>query len=129
MDSPITVSGEISAGPIRVFEAFLDPAGHAAMTGAASTIEADGSFTAWNGYIRGRTIEAESGKKIVQSWRTADFPDAAPDSVLEIEFVATSNGTRVTFRHSDIPDGQGPNYEQGWVDHYLTPMQAWFTGR
>ena len=129
MNSSIEVVGEIPADPLSVFDAFLDPETHAAMTGAAATIEGDGSFTAWGGYITGRTIEAVRGETLVQTWRTSDFPESASDSVLEIHFEPSAAGTCITFRHRDIPDGQGPRYEQGWVDHYLTPMNAWFRSR
>ena len=44
----------------------------------------------------------------------------------EGSFQASPGGTRVTFDHREIPEGQGVNYQQGWVDHYLVPMRAWF---
>ena len=126
MDAPFEVSGEVAASPLRVFEAFLDAEIHGAMTGGAATVAEDGSFTAWGGYISGRTIEAVPGEKLVQAWRTSQFPESDPDSVLEIHFEAVAGGTLVTFRHRDLPDGQGPDYAQGWVDHYLEPMDAYF---
>ncbi len=99
---------------------------HAAMTGAAATSETTGEFTAWDGYITGRTLEAHPGKRLVQAWRTSQFPKDAVDSVLEIRFQASPGGTLLTFDHREIPEGQGASYQQGWVDHYLVPMRAWF---
>ena len=122
----IEVSGEIPTTPELAFEAFVDPKLHAAMTGAAATAEATGEFTAWDGYITGRTLEAEPGQRLLQAWRTSHFPEDAADSVLEIRFEASRDGTCVTFAHREIPEGQGVNYQQGWVDHYLDPMRAWF---
>ena len=124
----IKVSGEVNATPNQVYEAFLDAELHAAMTGAEATADADGTFTAWDGYIEGKTIEGDPGQRLVQSWRTSHFPEDAPDSRLEIRFEATEGGTRVTFDHAEIPQGQGGNYEQGWVDFYLVPMAAYFQG-
>ena len=122
----IEVSGEIPTTPEMAYEAFVDPELHAAMTGAAATSETTGEFTAWDGYITGRTLEAHPGRRLVQAWRTSQFPEDAADSVLEIRFQASPGGTRVTFDHREIPEGQGVNYQQGWVDHYLVPMRAWF---
>jgi uncharacterized protein YndB with AHSA1/START domain len=122
----IQVSGEVPATPDRVYEAFVDPEIHAAMTGASATFETDGAFTAWDGYITGRTLEAHPGQSLVQAWRTTQFPKEAADSVLEIRFQASPGGTRVTFDHREIPEGQGANYREGWVDHYLVPLRAWF---
>ena len=126
MDAPIEVSGSVAATPLRVYEAFLDPQAHAEMTGAPATTAEDGGFTAWGGYISGRTQHVVPGKKIVQAWRTTDFPQDAPDSILEVHLEPCVGGTRVTFRHRDIPSGQGPNYARGWVEHYLDPMVEWF---
>jgi hypothetical protein len=38
-------------------------------------------------------------------------------------------GTRITFRHTDIPEGQSARYEQGWIDHYFRPMKEYFAKR
>jgi uncharacterized protein YndB with AHSA1/START domain len=122
----IEVSGEIPTTPEMAYQAFVDPELHAAMTGAGATSETTGEFTAWDGYITGRTLEAHPGQRLVQAWRTSQFPEDAADSVLEIRFQASPEGTRVTFDHREIPKGQGVNYQQGWVDHYLVPMRAWF---
>ena len=122
----IEVSGEIPTTPEMAYQAFVDPELHAAMTGAAATSETTGEFTAWDGYITGRTLEAHPGQRLLQAWRTSQFPEDAADSILEIRFEASPGGTRVTFDHREIPEGQGMNYQQGWVDHYLVPMRAWF---
>jgi activator of HSP90 ATPase len=129
MDAPITVIGHISASPDEVYSAFLDADSHGAMTGAAAAVGEGGAFTAWDGYIQGQTVEEVPGKKLVQSWRTAHFADSDPNSVLEIHFEGTSKGTQVTFHHRDLPDGQAADYEQGWVEHYLEPMEVWFKNR
>ncbi len=96
------------------------------MTGGAATSEPEvgGACTAWDGYIEGRYLELESPRRIVQTWRTSEFPSDAPDSRLEVRLEAVEGGTRITFVHAGIPEGQGSSYEQGWVDHYLEPMAA-----
>lgn len=122
----ITVSGVIpGVSPGQLREAFLDAEQHAAMTGAPATVDG-ANFTAWEGYIWGETLE--TGDPIVQTWRTSHFPDDAPDSRLEIHLTAVAGGTEVRFEHSGIPAGQGVNYEGGWVDFYITPMQRYFGG-
>jgi activator of HSP90 ATPase len=122
----ITVTGVVpGVSPDDLHAAFLDADTHAAMTGAGATV--DGArFTAWDGYIEGETIDA--GRPIVQRWRTSHFPDDAPDSRLEIHLRAVEGDTEVRFEHSEIPAGQGVNYEGGWVDFYLAPMRAHFGG-
>lgn len=98
------------------------------MTGARAAVDAviGGKFTAWDDYITGMLLQLDPGRRIVQTWRTTEFPDAAPDSRLEILFEAEGDGTRITLIHSDIPAGDGGKYEDGWIDYYFEPMQRWF---
>lgn len=126
MAESIRLSDIIPASPERVFAAWLDPQEHAAMTGAGATDDGDGRFSAWDGYITGRTLSTVPHTKIVQSWRTSEFPAKARDSALTIEFTPVAEGTRVTIVHTRLPDGQGASYEEGWRDHYFAPMKKYF---
>ena len=127
MDS-LKVSCVIPARPDRVYKAWLSSKEHSAFTGGKARVgaKAGGKFTAWDGYISGITVELEPNKRIVQKWRTADFPDSAPDSLLEILVEKSSAGTKLTVKQSMIPRGQGKNYKKGWGDYYFTPMKEYF---
>ena len=128
MAERIEVSGVIAASPTEIYVAWLSSEGHAAMTGAAAEASdaVGGRFVAWDEYITGQNLELAPNRRIVQTWRTTEFPDDAPDSLLEILLQAEGGGTRLTFVHTDIPDGQGASYEQGWQDFYLVPMAKHF---
>lgn len=126
MAENIKASDIMPVPPERLYSAWLDAHEHTKMTGGEATDEGGGRFTAWDGYISGRTVSAVPHSKIVQAWRTSEFPSEAPDSVLTILFQAADGGTKVTFVHENIPDGQGDAYEQGWQEHYFTPMKAYF---
>ena len=126
MAENIKVSDIIPAPLERVYSAWLDAKEHAKMTGGAATDEGDGRFTAWDGYVTGRTVSAVPHSKIVQAWRTSEFPDDAPDSVLTVRLEGNAGGTKVTLVHQNIPEGQGDAYEQGWHEHYFKPMKAYF---
>lgn len=126
----LEVEGLIPATPERIYAAWLDADSHTAMTGAAATCDPrlGGAFTAWDGYISGYNLELEPHQRIVQAWRTVQFPDNDADSRLEITIIAEGEGTRIRFLHTGIPAGQGALYEKGWVEHYLDPMQVWARG-
>lgn len=114
------------AAPMDVYEAFVDPAKHAAFTGSTATGEPveGGAFTAWDGYIEGRHERLVPGARIVQMWRTSEFPEGHPDSRLELELRPEAEGkTRLRLTHSGVPRDQAKSYEQGWVDHYWTPLR------
>ena len=99
------------------------------MTGSAAQVDGTvgGAFTAWDGYIFGKTLEMESPRRIVQSWRTSEFPEGAPDSRVDILFEAVKDGTKVTLVHSDMPEDQVESYRQGWEDFYFKPMKEYFS--
>ena len=98
------------------------------MTGSAATVVAKvgGKYTAWDGYISGKTLELEPGKRIVQSWRSTDFAADAPDSRLEVVLSTAKGGTKVTLKHSDLPAGSSAEYRKGWIDFYFKPMKEYF---
>ena len=124
----ITVRGMLAASPDRIYAAWIDGEGHTTMTGSPATVDphVGGAFSAWDGYITGTTLALEPGRRIVQAWRSTDFPEEAGDSHVEIELSECPGGTEILIRHTDIPAGQGPNYAQGWEEFYLTPMAAHF---
>ena len=127
MSESIEVSRVIPARPERVFNAWLSGDEHGLMIGAGATYETDtGAFTAWDGYIWGKTLAKEPHRRIVQSWRTSEFSEDDADSRLEVLLDEVPEGTRVTLVHTNIPEGQGESYEVGWSDHYFDPMTDYF---
>jgi uncharacterized protein YndB with AHSA1/START domain len=126
----IRLSSPLPASSSRVYDAWLDGAEHSLMTGGQATVEAKigGRHTAWDGYIEGEILELEPGRRIVQTWRSSEFPAGHPHSLLEIRFRDTPAGCEVLLAHSDIPEGQGERYEAGWHEHYFIPMTRYFRG-
>lgn len=121
------ISVVISATPAEIYKAWLSTKGHALMTGSAAKVSgrAGGRFTAWDGYISGRTLELEPDQRIVQAWRTTEFLDDAPDSHLEVSLEKVKSGTKVSLTHTGLPSGTAAAYKQGWRDFYFTPMKAY----
>lgn len=125
MSETLSLSHVIPSTPQRIYEAWLSSSEHTKMTGAVANIQ-DDAFTAWDGYISGKTLETTPYERIVQTWRTNEFPEGASDSDLVISFTAIDGGTRVTLEQTNIPDGQREGYEAGWKDFYFTPMTEYF---
>lgn len=125
----IVLSGLLPATPQRIYDAWLDAKGHSAMTGSKATVESKeigGRFTAWAGYIDGTHVALEPGRRILQSWRATDFPPDAPESYLEVRLAPEDGGTRITFRHTEVPAKQAASYLKGWKEYYLEPMARYF---
>jgi len=131
MKNGFTISEIIPAKPSEIFEAWLNSEGHAAMTGSAAQVDSKvcGKFTAWDGYIFGTTLDLMPEQRIVQTWRTSEFPDDAPDSRVEILLEEVEAGTKLTFIHSGMPEDQVESYRQGWDDFYYKPMKEYFGGQ
>jgi len=122
----IELTRVIKAPARRIYEAWLDPDEHALMTGAATSAGEDGAYTAWDGYIEGRTTRSEPFTRIEQTWRTNEFPDGHADSRLVVELTEVEGGTEVKLSHSGIPTGQGEEYRSGWNEYYFDPMEKYF---
>jgi uncharacterized protein YndB with AHSA1/START domain len=115
------------ASPREIYDAWLSSA-HGKMVGSTATVDprVGGAFTAWDNYIKGTTLELEPYRRIVQAWRTTEFSAASPDSRLELMLEQVEGGTRLTIRHTEIPEGKSASLEQGWIDHYFRPMKEYF---
>ena len=129
MENHFTISTILPAAPEKIFRTWLSSEGHAAMTGSPARVEprVGGAFTAWDGYISGRTTQLKPYTRIVQAWRTTEFPEAAEDSTIEIVLEPVEGGTRLTLTHSNIPEDQAESYKGGWDESYFEPMKEYFS--
>ncbi len=129
MSIEFQISDVIPATPEAVYNAWLDSDGHSKMTGGPAEASSDvgAEFRAWDGYISGRNLELEPGRRILQTWRTQEFQESDEDSQLEITLDSVPDGTELTIKHTKLPD-DGMHYKDGWVEHYFEPMKAYFRG-
>jgi len=126
-----SISEVIPASPDLIYSAWLDTTAHSAFTGDEASVEpfVGGRHTSFGGYAEGTTLELSPGRRIVQTWRSKDFPDGTPDSRLEVTLEETLGGTMVTIQHTEIPSGQGERYREGWVKYYLQALKQYFAGQ
>jgi uncharacterized protein YndB with AHSA1/START domain len=119
----------LPASPEQVYRAWMSSQEHSAFTGSPAEIDpaTGGRFTAWDGYIQGTTLALEPYRRILQAWRTTEFPPDSPDSCLEVQLEAVEGGARLILLHQDLPEGQGASYAQGWEDYYFEPMRDYFS--
>jgi activator of HSP90 ATPase len=125
----ITQKIVVPASPEEVYDAFMDAKKHSAFTGAKARGEAKvgSEFSAWDGYITGKNLELEKGKRIVQEWITTEWPEGYPPSKFELAFRKVKGGTEITMVHSNIPADQADEYKQGWTDNYWDLLKDYFT--
>jgi len=112
------------APPHEVYEALMDSEKHARFTGAGASISrrVGGRFTAYDGSLEGENLELVPDVKILQSWRSDDWPEGhysrATFSLAKVE-----GGTRLTFTQTGVPEDFYEDVKQGWIDYYWEPMK------
>ena len=128
MKNHFTLTVTINAKPETIYKAWLTTEGHSAITGSPAKVDGtvNGDFTAWDGYIWGMFLELEPNHRILQAWRTGEFPSEAEDSIVEILLENEKGKTKLTLNHSNMPEGQADSYKSGWDDFYFKPMKQYF---
>jgi activator of HSP90 ATPase len=111
-----------------LYKAWLSSKEHTAFTGATAkaSSKVNGKFSAWDDYISGKNVELVPNKKIVQTWRSVDFDESAPDSMLELTFEEKGNKTTLHLHHYNLQKGDAKKYTDGWKESYFEPMKDYF---
>ncbi len=126
MPREIIMAVSLPAPPERLFDTYLDPAAHAAITGAPVTIapRPGAPFQAFNGALTGTILHFEPKRLIVQTWRSVNFPAVALDSVLVLSFWPQEGGGRIELVHVNVPEEDFAGVSTGWEKYYWNPWRA-----
>ncbi len=118
-----------SATAANVYAALASSEQHAAFTGAPAAIgaTAGSEFSAYGGKVSGRTIELVEGTRIVQAWRSADWPEGVY-TIATFQLKADGDGTVLVFEQDAIPDGAVDHLDAGWHKMYWEPLRAYLEG-
>jgi activator of HSP90 ATPase len=129
MPRNIIMAASLPAPPDRLFDMYLDPAEHAAWTGLPVTLEprAGGLFRAFDGMLSGTMLHIQPKLLIVQTWRSANWPLTAMDSVLTLSFWPAEDGGRIELVHVNVADEDFAGVSQGWETYYWTPWRAYLS--
>lgn len=121
----------INATPDEVYEAYMDSKTHSRFTGSKAAIapKAGGRMSAWDGYITGKNLELVRGRRIVQEWRTTEWPEGYPPSRLTITLRKSGSKTELTMVHSRVPKSQLKEYADGWKEWYWNPLKDYFENK
>lgn len=125
----IIMAASLPAAPDKLYDMYLDAASHAAFTGLPAIIQprTGGVFRAFDGKLSGTILHIEPKTLIVQTWRFANWPLTAMDSVLTLSFWPAPDGTRIELVHVNVPDEDFAGVSQGWEKYYWTPWRAYLT--
>ena len=126
MRSIIKQSVNLPAPSAALYAMYLDPATHAAITGAPVTIasRSGAPFGAFDGRLRGTMLAAVEPALIVQSWRSVHFGDADPET-----FTPAGEAGRIDLVHLDVPEQDYQGVTEGWEKFYWTPWRQYLAKR
>jgi hypothetical protein len=134
MRSVIQQSVALPAPPETLFDMYLDPTMHAAITGFPVDIgaESHSPFHAFNKQLSGEMLAIIRPRLIVQSWRSVKFHDTEPDSTLILMFGPDESNAehgRINLVHLDVPEHDYNDVIQGWHTHYWDPWRKFLKTR
>ena len=114
------------ASPQEVYDLLMVSERHAAFTHHAAKVspKVDGLVSAYGGYIEARNVLLDPPRRIVQAWRTVDWPEGWY-STATWELKALPSGTQMTFIQDQVPDDDFEAINEGWVEHYWDKMTAY----
>lgn len=125
-------SVDLPAAPAELYTMYLDPVAHARFTGGGRVViqASPGSeWSAFDGRIYGRILALTPKRQIVQSWRSFEWQEHDPDSVLILAFTATPDGTQVELAHVGVPERLYDTLIGGWPSRYWEPWRTYLKAR
>jgi activator of HSP90 ATPase len=131
MANRFKVSVNLQVSPKQLYAAWLDSRQHSDFTGKPASIVpfVGGAFQTCDEYITGKTLELGPGHRILQAWRTKDFPAESTDSLLEVTITKSEKGSKLTLMHTNLPKDQTELYKTGWKEFYFVPMKEFFAAK
>src|SRR5688572_7532718 len=121
----LRVSCVVPASPNRVYAVFMDARQQMAFTGGRAHVEPwiGGKLHTLDLAMTGTFLTLETGRRIVLTLRTVDFPINARDSMVEITLEAVAGGTRVDVLQMGLTKILIPKLEKRWLERILEPMR------
>jgi len=127
MPRTIQIAASLPASPDVLFDMYLDPAAHAAVTGAPVTVgaHAGAEFRAFDGGLQGTILQVAPKRLIVQSWRASGWKTRDIDSTLILTFWPEGEGARIELVHVNVADHDFAGVSEGWEIYYWTPWREY----
>jgi len=83
----------------------------------------DTEFTIFEGDISGRNISFIPNQQLIQEWY---FGESNEKSVVTIALKPSGDGTHAALEHTNVPDDDWENMEEGWRSYYWGAIKKYF---
>ena len=116
---------KFNASPETLYSYYIDPKKHSKITNSAVKIskKPGSSFSAFKGYVKGKTLQLIPNKLILQFWRGSDWKKSELDSILILKFNKSGKKGEIELLHLNVPDKYSKEIDKGWHDHYWKPLK------
>jgi len=128
----VRITTTLPGKPEIVFGALTHPKEIKRWSGQKGKMEmkAGGKFEMFDGWVKGRVVQFDPAKSLVHTWRPADWPEEAAESVVKYTFRRTKKGTKVVLIHSDFPnETERKSHENGWKEFVIDPLKEYLSTR
>ena len=115
----------IQASPEEVFTAITNPFTIELWSGYPAIMETrEGSeFSLFDGDITGRNVRFIKNELLIQQWYFGERPEV---SLVTISLKPHEKGTRVILEHTNVPDEDWEEIEEGWKMYYWGAIKEFF---
>jgi uncharacterized protein YndB with AHSA1/START domain len=121
----------IRAPLAEVWQALVNPTYIAAWGGEPVKMNdrVGAHFSLWGGSIWGTNIEVSPQKKLVQEWYSKEDNKWEKPSMVTFTLRQENNDVRLDLFHTDIPDNNVKDIEEGWKVYYLGPLKEYLESK
>jgi uncharacterized protein YndB with AHSA1/START domain len=125
----VSMSVTLPASPKDVFDALTNPKIIASWCGQKGKVEAEigGKFEMFDGWVMGKVLAFESGKRLSYTWLPDEWKDKWNASIVSFTFSKAKSGTKVILKHSGFPnEDELKSHHEGWKEHVFDPLKKHF---
>lgn len=122
---------DVPADANLVFQSWMHSYTQGDITQALAKIDprVEGVFELWNAAVTGQFLEIDAPRKIRMTWRTVEFEEWMPPSIVRLEFQQRTHGSRFVVTHEMIPHPMLGQFTFAWKDVYMPNLQLYFAQR
>lgn len=121
----------LPATPAQVMQMLTEQKQIEIWSGEEAVLEAKegGTFSMFGGWANG-IIKTITPEELSYSWKTAEWPESAVDSLVRFTLKAEGEQTMVQLNHTNLPDeDQLKSHKAAWNDFFFTPLEDYLMVR
>lgn len=112
----------------EVWQALINPKYIDAWGGGPAKIDdkKGTKFEFWGGDIHGKNIQVIKNKKLAQEWFGGNWERP---SIVTFTLIPEKNKVRIDLLHTDVPNNEAKDIDDGWKRYYLGPLKEYLENK